>query len=60
MTALVSVGSRGDGESQARSKCRRHRSLDEKLRLVALTYEPGASVALVARGHDVNANRLLT
>lgn len=60
MTALVSVGSRDDSESQAGSKCRRRRSLDEKLRLVALTYEAGASVALVARRHDVNANLLFT
>ena len=60
MTALVSVGSRGDGESEKGATRRRHRGLDEKLRLVALTYEPGASVALVARRHDVNANLLFT
>ena len=60
MTALVSVGSRGDGESEKGSTRRRHRGLDEKLRLVALTYEPGASVALVARRHDLNANLLFT
>jgi transposase len=58
MAALVSVGSRGDGESGRGTKRRRYRGLDEKLRLVALTYEPGASVALVARRNDVNANLL--
>ncbi len=58
MTALVSVGTGEGGESLEWPKRRRYRSLDEKRRLVALSYEPGASVALVARRHDVNANLL--
>jgi transposase len=58
MTALVGVGSVEGGESLEEPKRRRYRSLDEKRRLVALSYEPGASVALVARRHDVNANLL--
>jgi len=30
-----------------------------KRQLVAATFEPGASVSIVARRHDVNANQLL-
>jgi transposase len=30
----------------------------EKRRIAELTYEPGASVALVARAHGVNANQV--
>jgi len=45
----------------ARSKrvCKR-RSAEEKLRIVAETLEPGASVSVVARRHDVNANQVFT
>lgn len=32
----------GDSESQPNTKCRQHCDLDEKLRLVSLTYETGA------------------
>jgi len=35
---------------------RQHRSLAEKLRIVAEARVPGASVAAVARAHGVNAN----
>lgn len=45
----------GDRESQPKTKCRQHCSLDEKLRLVSLTYEAGALVRLVA-GRPANAN----
>jgi transposase-like protein len=37
---------------------RRFRSVAEKRRIVDLTLEPGASVALVARAHRVNANQV--
>lgn len=37
---------------------RRYRSLEEKVRMVRETLEPGASVSVVARRHDVNANLL--
>jgi len=39
---------------------RRHRrwSEEEKRRIVAETFEPGASVSVVARRHDVNANQV--
>ena len=38
---------------------RRRWSLEVKRRLVAETLEPGSSVSIVARRHDVNANQLL-
>ena len=37
---------------------RRRRSVAEKLQIVQLTLEPGASVAEVGRAHGVNANQL--
>ncbi len=37
---------------------RRFRSVSEKRRIAELTFEPGASVALVARAHGVNANQV--
>ena len=37
---------------------RQRRSVAEKLRIVRLTFEPGASVAEVARKQGVNANQL--
>jgi transposase len=43
-----------------RSRRRRFYSLEDKRRLVAESYEPGASVSLVARRHDINANLLFT
>jgi transposase-like protein len=39
-------------------RVRRWRSVAEKRRIVELTLEPGASVALVARAHGVNANQV--
>lgn len=39
---------------------RRRRSVEEKRRIVAESFEPGASVAEVARRHGVNANLLFT
>jgi transposase len=38
----------------------RQRSDEEKRRIVAETLEPGASVSIVARRHDINANQLFT
>ena len=51
----------GDG-SAARVKRRPRRlwSMDEKRRIVAETFEAGASVSIVARRHDLNANMLFT
>ena len=37
---------------------RRWRTVSEKRRIAELTLEPGASVALVARAHVVNANQV--
>src|SRR6266446_3271813 len=45
-----------DGERRGR----RLWSDDEKRRIVAETLEPGASVSIVARRHDLNANMLFT
>jgi transposase-like protein len=39
-------------------RVRRWRSVAEKRRIIDLTLEPGASVALVARAHGVNANQV--
>jgi transposase len=39
-------------------KKRRWRSVAEKLRIVEESLVPGASVALVARAHEVNANQV--
>lgn len=37
---------------------RKRRSVTEKLAIVQLTLEPGASVAEIARAHGVNANQV--
>ena len=37
---------------------RRRRSVSEKLEIVLLTMEPGASVAEISRAHGVNANQV--
>jgi transposase len=42
----------------AERRIRRWRSVAEKRRIVELTFAPGASVALVARAHGVNANQV--
>ncbi len=46
-----------EGEGEAR-RARRWRSTAEKRRIAELTFEPGASVALVARAYRVNANQV--
>jgi transposase len=52
----------GEGRSADQSDGRRRRrwSADDKQRIVAETFEPGASVSVVARRHDLNANMLFT
>jgi transposase len=47
-------------EGQARRRRRRIWSAEEKRRIVAEAIEPGASVSVVARRHDLNANMLFT
>jgi transposase len=39
-------------------RSRKFRTISEKRRIAELTFEPGASVALVARAHGVNANQV--
>jgi len=41
-------------------KARRFRSKQERRAIVEETLRPGASVSLVARAHDINANQLFT
>ena len=48
----------GTGSGVSRDRPRRRWSEAKKRRIVAETYEPGASVSVVARRHDVNANLL--
>lgn len=52
----------GAGRAAVRGEVRRRRSWTaaEKRRIVAETFEPGASVSTVARRHDLNANLLFT
>lgn len=45
-------------EVRAGRRVRRWRTVSEKRRIAELTFEPGASVALVARAHGVNANQV--
>jgi transposase len=45
-------------EARRTRPVRRWRTLSEKRRIAELTLEPGASVALVARAHGVNANQV--
>ena len=52
MSAYLQVDTKDAGAK------RRRWSLDLKRQLVAETLEPGSSVSIVARRHDVNANQL--
>jgi transposase len=45
-------------EAEAGRPIRRWRTLSEKRRIAELTFEPGASVAVVARANGVNANQV--
>jgi transposase len=58
MLDLEEAAARTEG-GRARRR-RRLWSAQDKQRIVAETLEPGASVSLVARRHDVNANMLFT
>jgi transposase len=55
---LVSVGK--DGESEPVRRKRRSWTPEEKRRVVDESLEDGASIAEVARRHDLNANQLFT
>ena len=51
----------GSGEVQTSSKPvskRRYRSALERRQIVEETLQPGASVAIIARAHEVNANQV--
>jgi transposase len=48
------------GSGHGGKRRRRLWSEDEKRRIVAATFEQGASISVVARRHDLNANMLLT
>ena len=50
----------GVAESAGGRAGRRHRTDEERRRIVAESFEPGASVSVVARRHDVNTNLLFT
>jgi transposase len=51
----------GRSTDQGKSGRRRRRwSEEDKRRIVEETFEPGASVSIVARRHDLNANMLFT
>lgn len=56
---MVLVSKRDVGVAAGRRR-RRAWSVEEKRRIVAETLEPGASVSIVARRHDLNANMLFT
>jgi transposase len=45
-------------DARSGRRVRRWRSVSEKFEIVQLTLKPGASVAEVARAHDVNANQV--
>jgi transposase len=55
----VTIGGRGRRGEPPRAGRKSH-TLDEKQRMVAESYEPGASVSRVARRHEINANLLFT
>jgi transposase len=55
-----SVQSAGIEESTSGVTRRRHRTVEEKRRIVQESLKPGASVAVVARRFDVNANQIFT
>lgn len=52
--------SSGVASDAVQRKKRQYRSVAEKRRIVEETIAPGASVALVARAHGVNANQLFS
>jgi len=56
----MSARDRNAGSAAEGKRRRRLWSAEEKRRIVAETLEPGASVSVVARRHDLNANMLFT
>ena len=62
MDTMTSSGGddRGGDRDDAGRRRRKSYTLEEKQRLVAASYEPGASVSLLARRHEMNANLLFT
>ncbi len=63
--ALWEVSTKGDrghiesdGQCEGRQGKKRRRSVEERRKIVEETLQPGASVARVARQHDVNANQV--
>jgi transposase len=56
----MSVGNREDQVEVDARRRRRVWSEEAKRRIVAETREPGSSVSIVARRHDLNANLLFT
>src|SRR5689334_3930625 len=54
------VGNREDQVEGDAHRCRRVWSGEAKRRIVAETRDPGSSVAIVGRRHDLTANLLLT
>lgn len=52
--------SRNDADSPALGRKRRSWALEEKRRIVDESLEDGASIAEVARRHDLNTNQLFT
>ncbi len=55
------MATNGNGEVQASNKpasIRRYRSALERRQIVEETLQPGASVAIIARAHEVNANQV--
>jgi transposase len=58
---MMRVGTgEGGSDDGGRRRGRRSWTIEEKKRIVAETDEPGASVSVVARRHDLNANQLFT
>lgn len=56
----MSISNDGAGSGTNGKRRRRLWSEDQKRRIVAEATEPGASVSVVARRHDVNANMVFT
>lgn len=56
----MSVRKQEGGAEAGERRRRRVWSEEEKRRIVAETFEPGSSVSIVARRHDLNANLLFT
>lgn len=60
MTGTTSSSADGTGKQVAARETHRQYSLDLKRRIVEETFVPGASVSIVARRHNVNANMVFT